>query len=108
MSTVPLDLERKIAQRWAARFRRPVLSAREGHEADGQTEQLAAPVQSEPMPRQKHRPRSLSNSVSAGPKPRTFVLVLQLSTDCPQNDRNVSGSDHEPARQYGPESRGKA
>jgi len=43
MSIVPLDLQRRCEQRWAARFSRPLASAapqQHGHEKQGQ--QLAA------------------------------------------------------------------
>jgi hypothetical protein len=42
MSTIPVDLERKFEQRWAARLARPVLStAPERHGPESQIEQLA-------------------------------------------------------------------
>lgn len=44
MCTVPLDLERKFEQRWAARFARRVLSAPQGHELGAKTELPAALV----------------------------------------------------------------
>jgi hypothetical protein len=48
MSTIPLDLERKFEQRWAARLARPVLPAvPERHCSENQPEPLAAPVEAE-------------------------------------------------------------
>jgi hypothetical protein len=44
MSTIPLDLERRFEQRWAARFARPVVAgAPEKHELEKQRQQAATP-----------------------------------------------------------------
>ena len=43
---VPLDLQRKCEQRWAARFARPAPSAApKGHQPESQNQQLAAPAE---------------------------------------------------------------
>jgi hypothetical protein len=45
---VPLDLQRKCEQRWAARFARPAPSvAPKGHQPQSQNQQLAAPAEAE-------------------------------------------------------------
>jgi hypothetical protein len=42
---VPLDLQRKCEQRWAARFARPAPSAApKGHQPESQNQQLATPA----------------------------------------------------------------
>jgi hypothetical protein len=45
MCDVPLDLQRKFEQRWAARFARPTPSsaAPQGHQPASQNQQLAVP-----------------------------------------------------------------
>jgi hypothetical protein len=44
MSIIPLDLERRFEQRWAARFARPVVAgAPEKHKLEKQSQQAAAP-----------------------------------------------------------------
>jgi hypothetical protein len=55
MSMIPVDLERKIEQRWvAARLARPVLSAApERHCHESQPEPLAAPVEAKRKTRQR-------------------------------------------------------
>ena len=43
---IPLDLQRKCEQRWAARFARPTPSATpQGHQPESQNQQLAAPAE---------------------------------------------------------------
>jgi hypothetical protein len=43
---VPVDLQRKCEQRWAARFARPApLAAPKGHQPESQKQQLAAPAE---------------------------------------------------------------
>jgi hypothetical protein len=45
MSIIPLDLQRRCEQRWAARFARPVpLAAPQRHRLEGESHQLAAPA----------------------------------------------------------------
>jgi hypothetical protein len=45
MSAVPLDLQRRLDQRWAARFQRPIepAAATRGHRVEKQGQKLAAP-----------------------------------------------------------------
>jgi hypothetical protein len=43
--TVPLDVQRKCEQRWLARIAQPAPSAAlQGHQPEGQNQQLAAPA----------------------------------------------------------------
>ena len=44
MSVIPLDLQRRCEQRWAARFARPVPPAAPKQKLEGQDQQLAAQV----------------------------------------------------------------
>jgi hypothetical protein len=45
MSIIPLDLQRRCEQRWAARFARPVPpAAPQRHRLDGESHQLVAPA----------------------------------------------------------------
>jgi hypothetical protein len=45
MSIIPLDLQRRCEQRWAARFGRPVPpAAPQRHRLEGESQQLAAPA----------------------------------------------------------------
>ena len=43
MSVIPLDLQRRCEQRWAARFARPVPPVTPKQKLEGQDQQLAAP-----------------------------------------------------------------
>jgi hypothetical protein len=43
MSSIPLDLQRRFEQRWAARFRPKPPNAPEKHQFERQGRQLAAP-----------------------------------------------------------------
>jgi hypothetical protein len=45
MSIIPLDLQRRYEQRWAARFARPVPPVASKQELEGQDQQLAAPTE---------------------------------------------------------------
>jgi hypothetical protein len=51
MSIIPLDLQRRYEERWAARFARPVPPVAPKQELEGQDQQLAAPHR-----RQKENP----------------------------------------------------
>ena len=47
MCDIPLDLQRKFEQRWAARFAQPVpLAPPKKQDLEGQDQQLAAPAKS--------------------------------------------------------------
>jgi hypothetical protein len=54
MCDVPLDLQRKFEQRWAARFAQPVPPKKQ--ELEGQDQQAAA------LPNQKKKTRRLSSA----------------------------------------------
>ena len=74
MSTIPVDLERKIEQRWAAaRLARPVLSAApERHCHESQPEPLAAPVEA------KRKTRRVEGALAMSP----FISGLCVVTAC--------------------------
>ena len=75
MSTIPMDLERKIEQRWAAaRLARPVLSAApERHCHESQPEPLAAPVEAKRKTR-----RRVEGALAMSP----FISGLCVVTAC--------------------------
>jgi hypothetical protein len=45
MCDIPLDLQRKFEERWAARFVRPLPPVAPKQEPEGQDQQLAAPAE---------------------------------------------------------------
>ena len=70
VSIIPLDLQRKFEQRWAARFLRPPPAPR-AHRPESHGQQLAAPKSKRKTRRVDAAGlRPLPNGVSAGAKPR--------------------------------------
>jgi hypothetical protein len=51
MCTVPLDLERKLEQRWAARFARQAQSTPEGHKPEKAKAQKTTGLKRQPVVR---------------------------------------------------------
>jgi hypothetical protein len=45
MASIPLDLQKRCEQRWAARFARPAPSAAPKRQPESQKQQLAAPAE---------------------------------------------------------------
>jgi hypothetical protein len=69
MSSIPLDLQRRFEQRWAARFSRPRPSdAPRKYQVERQSEQLAAPGETGP------------SGVSADPSPRSAVVTAPAAS----------------------------
>ena len=73
MSIIPLDLQRRCEQRWAARFSRPIPSAAPRNQRpERENLQVAAPAQIKRTTRrvESSRLETFTDGVSAGPKPR--------------------------------------
>jgi hypothetical protein len=72
MSNIPLDLQRKFEQRWAARFARPVPPSVPREHMDEKLDQQLVPAwqnQEENPPGESGRLEVCTGGVSAGPKP---------------------------------------
>jgi hypothetical protein len=72
MSVIPLDLQRRFEQRWAARFTRPtpvIASEKHEHEKQGQQLGALAKARKEPPP----GVMSATGGASAGSKPRVYA-----------------------------------
>jgi len=78
MADIPLDLQRRFEQRWAARFLRPAAPKKQGLER--QDQQLTEPGKSKGKTRRTKSVgiRFCTVGVSAGPKPRVLVLVFRF------------------------------
>ena len=95
MADIPLDLQRRFEQRWAARFLRPAAPKKQGLER--QDQQLTEPGKSKGKTRRTKSVgiRFCTVGVSAGPKPRVLVLVLRICTAFPHFHSNASATKRE-------------
>jgi hypothetical protein len=72
MCDIPLDLQRRLEQRWAARFSRPAEAAKpEKHQPEKPDQPLAGPIETERKARRDEPAglRAVTDGMSAGPKP---------------------------------------